>query len=94
MRSSEILSLLSANPPVIELPATMPALIGEEVLLSETGEGTEVGAAEVRDLGGLPAVQAVARGHGLEDPGVHGKGLEPAGAEEQDAVGDFFPDAG
>jgi hypothetical protein len=54
----------------------------------------EVGAAEVGDLGRLPTVETVAAGEGFEHPGVHGEGLELAGAEEQHAVGNFFADAG
>lgn len=68
--------------------------MGEEVLLGETGLRTEVDAAEVRDLGGAPALEPVAALHGLDDPGVHREGLQPAGAEKQDAVGDLFPDPG
>ena len=51
-------------------------------------------AAEMGDLGRLPAHEAVAPGERLEHPGVDGKGLQPARAEEQDAVGDLLPDAG
>lgn len=70
------------------------AFEGEEVLLGEAGERAEVDAAEMRDLGGFPAVEAVTAGHGFDDPRVDGEGFEFAGAEEEDAVGDFFADAG
>jgi hypothetical protein len=70
------------------------AFVGEEVLLGEAGEGAEVGAAELGELGGFPAGEAVAAGEGLENPRVHREGLEFARAEEEDAVGDFFADAG
>ena len=63
-------------------------------MLGEAGEGAEVGAAELRDLGGLPADEAVAACEGFEHPGVDGEGCEFARAEEQDAVGDFLADAG
>jgi hypothetical protein len=70
------------------------ALVGEEVLLGEAGLRAEVGAAEFSDLPGLPVVEAVAAGHGLDNPGIHGKGFQAPGAEKQHAVGDFFTDAG
>lgn len=70
------------------------ALPGEEELLGEAGEGAEVDAAELRERGGFPVVEAVAAGEGFEDPDVYGEGFEFAGAEEEDAVGDFFADAG
>ena len=72
----------------------MGAFVGEEVLLGEAGVGAEVGAAEVGDLGGFPVVEAVAADHGFDDPGIDGEGFEAAGAEEEDAIGDFFADAG
>lgn len=70
------------------------ALEGEEVLLGEAGERAEVDAAEMRDLRGFPAIETVAARHGFDDPGIDGKGFEFAGAEEEDAVSDFFADAG
>lgn len=72
----------------------MAAFVGEEVLLGEAGEGAEMGAAEVGDLGGFPAFETVALGHGFDDPGIDGEGFEFSGAEEEDAVGDFFADTG
>ena len=62
--------------------------------MGEAGEGTEVGAAEVGDWRGLPAREAVAELHRPDDPHVNGEGLEPAGPEQEDAIGDFFADAG
>lgn len=70
------------------------AFVGEEVLLGEAGERAEVDAAEVGDLGGFPALEAVALRHGFDDPRVDGEGFEFSGAEEENAVGDFFADAG
>ena len=75
-------------------PSAELAFPAEQILLGEAGEGAEVRAAEVGDLGGLPAVETVAAGEGFQDPGVDGEGLELAGAEEEHAVGDFFADAG
>jgi len=54
----------------------------------------EVRAAEVRHLGRRPPVQAVVAGQRLQDPRVHRKGFEPAGAEQEDAVRDLCADAG
>lgn len=52
-----------------------------------------MGAAEVGDLRRLPTGEAVAALHRLDDPHVDGESFEPAGAEEEHAVGDFFADA-
>jgi len=52
-----------------------------------------VGAAEVGDLRRLPTGEAVAALHRLDDPHVDGERFEPAGTEEEHAVGDFFADA-
>jgi len=51
-------------------------------------------AAEMGDLGRLPALQPVMPGHRLDDPDVDGKGLEAPAAVQQDAVRDFFANAG
>lgn len=51
-------------------------------------------AAEVGDLGGFPAGEAVAALHGLDDPHIDGKRFESTSAEEEDAIGDFFADTG
>ena len=59
----------------------------------QAGERAEVRAAEVRHLGGLPAVQAVALGHRAEDPDVHRERLEPTRTEEQHTVGDLLAHA-
>ena len=50
-------------------------------------------AAEVGDLRGGPAGEAVVSGHRFEDPSVDRESLELTRAEEQDAVGHFFADA-
>ena len=70
------------------------AFVGKKELLREAGERTEVGATEVGDLRRLPVGERVAAFHGLDDPHVDGERFESAGAEEEDAVGDFFADAG
>lgn len=72
----------------------MAAFPSEKILLGQAGPRSEMGPAEMRDLGGFPPGETIAAFEGLEDPGVHGKGFEFAGAEQQDAVGDFFADAG
>lgn len=64
---------------------TLPS---EELLLGEAGEEAEVRAAEVGDLCGAPTLEAVALGHGLDDPRFPGKVLELAGAKKEDA-GEF-----
>ncbi len=80
--------------PIGLLSILLRAFVSEEVLLSEPGEGAEVLATEVRDLGGFPSGEIVASGHGLEDPGIDGEGFEFSGTEEEHAIGDFLADAG
>ena len=63
-------------------------------MLGEAGEGAEVRTAKLGDLRGFPADETVARGHRLQNPGVHRKSLQSARSEEQHAVGDFFAHAG
>jgi hypothetical protein len=75
-------------------PSAVFSFPAEEVLLGEAGEGAEVGAAEVGDVGGFPAVEAVAAGEGFEHPRIHGEGLEFAGAEEGTQSATFSPTPG
>ena len=63
-------------------------------MLRQAGVRPEMHPAEMRDLLGRPAVKAVARLHGLDDPDVDRKRLEPARAEQQHAVGHFLAHAG
>jgi hypothetical protein len=51
--------------------------------------GAEVCAAEVGDLSGRPAVEAVVAGQRLQDPRVHREGLELPSAKKQNAVRDL-----
>ncbi len=52
-----------------------------------------MGPAKMGDLRGAPALKAIAPRERFEHPGVDGKRLGPAGAEEQHAIGDLFPHA-
>jgi hypothetical protein len=70
------------------------ALVGEEVLLGEACEGAEMSAAELGNLGGFPANEAIAAFHGSQDPNVDRKCFEPTSAEKECAISDFFADAG
>ena len=66
----------------------------EEILLGEARPAAEVHAPEMGDGAGAPAFESVAAGHRLQDPHVHGEGLQAIRAEEEHAVGDLFPDPG
>src|SRR5688572_12598712 len=65
----------------------------EEVLLGESGEWTEVNAAELGELRHAPVVEAIATRERFQDPHIHGERLESAGAEEQHAIRNFLAHA-
>ena len=68
----------------------------EEVLLRVTGVGAEMGLAEMPKTGQMnPAIlEEIELTQRLHNPDVHGKGFLESVGEEQDAIGDFYSDAG
>ncbi len=73
----------------------MGAHVVEEVLLGVAGVGAEVGFYKVFEaFGGGLAFWEVELLDGFLDPDIDGEGVLEAVGEEEDAVGDFFADAG